>query len=125
MPETNNLAQFFVDLISGLGENVAAPILEATAEADVPFLALPIVKQIFEYVVSNLIDKIDILVEDGVIQIVFKAEAAEHEMALANALLALKNAHATGDPNNVNQALQNAVAAWQQALTFGGIAPTH
>ena len=74
------VAVFFTNFINQLMTGVAAPAIEAAAEAQVPFLALPIVKQLFEAIVNELAGKLSRLASEKASTAERLSEAASHAM---------------------------------------------
>ena len=117
------VAVFFTNFINQLMTGVAAPAIEAAAEAQVPFLALPIVKQLFEAIVNALAGKLSILEQQGALMIIFQIEQASTLYKLTASLKAIQDAHASGDQNAIDQAKQDAINQWASTIHFPGVAP--
>lgn len=119
------IATFFNDLISKLMSGIAAPAIIAAAEAAQPWLAYPIIKQIFEAIVNEAAGKIAIIEEQGVVKIIFQIEAGSKLALLASSLNALQKARNSGDTNAISDAEQKAIDQWGSAIHFPGLAPVH
>lgn len=119
------IATFFNDLISKLMSGIAAPAIIAAAEAAQPWLAYPIIKQIFEAIVNEAAGKIAIIEEQGVVKIIFQIEAGSKLALLASSLNALQKARNGGDTNAISDAEQKAIDQWGSAIHFPGLAPVH
>lgn len=115
-------AAFLNLVINGLITGVAAPTLEAAAEAQVPILAAPIIKQIFEDIVGYVAGKISVTEQQGVLTIVFDVEKDSKLYALAGAALALKQAQDSGDQHAIDEAKQKAIEGWGNLVHWGGVA---
>lgn len=123
--QTNSFAQLVVDIISGLIEGVGAQALEATAEIDIPLLAAPVIKQVFEFVVEKELAKISIGVEQGAVTIIFNIQTDNEVSRAIKATLALKAAKAKGDPNEIKQADDDADKAYQDLIHWDGTVSLH
>jgi hypothetical protein len=117
------IAKFFNTVISGLTTGLGAPVVEAAAEVEVPFLAEPIIKQLFEALVNYFAGKLSIVEQQGALQLVFAVEEGTKLYDLGQAMLALQQARAGGNPDAISAAQQNAVNQWGSAIHFSGIAP--
>jgi hypothetical protein len=122
---TDQLAATIVSIISQITNNVEAPAIDSAAEAAEPFLAWPVIKQIFEAVIGDLTGKMAIVEEEGALQIVFNIQADSKLSALAQSALALQKANQTGDAGAISQATQNAINQWGAIIHFGGVAPVN
>ncbi|MGZ6468425.1 MAG: hypothetical protein ACXWQJ_14090 [Bdellovibrionota bacterium] len=131
MPDTSSprdidpVAAFLNTLISGLTTGVEVPLIEGAAESQVPFLALPIVKQLFEYIVEYAAGKLSIAEQQGVLVIVFNVEMDSKLHGVMRSALDLQNARKSGDQNAIDAAKQKAIDQWGNLIHFGGIAPVH
>lgn len=119
------VAAFVTDIIAKLMSGMAAPALTKAAEAAYPWLALPVIKQIFEAIVNEIAGKISVVLEQGAVKIVFQIEAGTKLAVLASSLEALKKAHDAGDPNAISDAEQKAIDQWGAIIHFPGLAPVH
>lgn len=114
---------FAVSVISQLMDGVAAPLIEAAAETAEPELAWPIVKQIFEATVGYLAGKLSVMEQEGVLQLVFAIEEDSKLYSMGQALLVLQAANASGDPNAISKATQDAANQWGSTIHWPGVAP--
>ena len=119
----DTLANTIVQIIAGLTNNVEAPAIDAAAEGAEPFLAWPVVKQVFEAVVSDLTGQMAIVEEQGILKVVFELQADSRLATLASTALALNKAQQSGDANAISQATQDAANAWGSIIHNPGIAP--
>lgn len=117
------VANFLNTLINGLTTKVAAPALEAALESQAPFLAAPVVKQLFEAAIGYLAGKISVVEQDGIIQLVFNIEQSDALYNLSQSLIALQNAQKSGDQNAISQATQDAANKWASIIHFSGVSP--
>ncbi len=112
-----------MQIIAGLTNNVEAPAIDAAAEGAEPFLAWPVIKQVFEAVVSDLTGQMAIVEEQGILKIVFELQADSRLATLASSALALNKAQQSGDANAISQATQDAANDWCSIIHNPGIAP--
>ena len=120
---TDAFAAALVDVISGLANNLAAPAIDAAAEADAPILAVPVIKQIFEAIVGELVGELTINLEGPILRVVFTIQESSKIYALGKAAVALQQAQASGDPNAISTATQNEIDQWSNLIHWGGTAP--
>ena len=129
MPEAprqiDPIGSLVVDIIAALTSKLEVPAIEAAAEAAQPVLALPVIKQIFEFLVSEFAGKLAIEEEGLALRLVFKVEADSRLLQLSQAALALQKANQSGDEDAISKATQDAVNQWGNVIHWGGVAPVH
>lgn len=108
---TNSTAQTVGDIASGT-VNVVETTVEKLAEADVPILAAPVVKTLFEMVVGWLFGYIARAFSLFGIQMTIIIQTGAEVSSDNKALAALVAAQKSGDP----VAIQKALAAFQLAV---------
>lgn len=110
-PTGTNQAAQTGDTIVESAMKGAETAVEAALTADLPFLADPIIKQIFDFVMDELIGaeakQLALLLTNLIVDVQVNNEESSFQKALA----ALKAAQATGDANAIQTALQNFLAA--------------
>ncbi len=125
-PVQINAAGSFVNkLIAMLVTGVAAPAIEKFAEAELPFLAFPVVKQIFEYILEEYAGKLSFALQDGAIVIVFDVQTGTELHGVISSLTELQAAHKLGDKDAIKKATDKAMDSWGDLIHWDGIASKH
>lgn len=91
--------------------NAAAGVAETALEADYPWLALPIVKQLFEALFGYIAGKISDQLQNVATFTVIDIQVGSEESGISQALTNLIAAEKTGNA----QQIQAAIAAYQAA----------
>lgn len=119
--EINPIASFLTKFVSMAITQAGAPALEAFAETELPFLAAPVVKQIFEYAINQFAQKLSVSTQNGIITLVVDVQTDSELHGILTAALALNAANASGDTNAISKATQDAISAWGDVIHWDGI----
>lgn len=122
---TNKWAQLLDDVISGIVGGVAPHVIAGMIETAAPWLRLPIIKQIFEAVVSHFMGKISIDMQGGVNQVVINIQTGSELHKLFVVAAKRKEIDQTGDEDARKKALAEQEAAWDNLGHWDGIAKPH
>lgn len=103
-------------------EKILVPVAESAIQTAVPELALPVVKQIVDAIVSGVADKLTKLEELGTTFIIIDAQTWSEHHNMAEALRALIAARKSGDQNAIQKATADFQAAQSALVTDDGSA---
>jgi hypothetical protein len=121
IPHTiNPLATLVNKIISGLVEGVAEPVLETMIEADVPFLGLPVVKQLFEYAFHYIIHNLDVQMEVGAVKFVINIQTDSELAQAITAAIRLRDAMRENNQHAIDEASKDLDAAYDNLGHFDG-----
>lgn len=107
----------FISALMSVGEEAAITY----AEAQVPALNLPVVKQVFEFLVNKFGSTIQTFLINGATGLVINIQGAVELENAKNAAIALKFALASGDQTAIERELENAKKAYAAAINWDGI----
>lgn len=95
--------------------------LKMLAESQFPFLATPVIRQIFEFIVGTLMQKLSVLIQEDVTVLILNFQTEAEKKAFNAAMEKLKKFPIGGDPNELNEALKKAKAAMDALGHWDGI----
>jgi hypothetical protein len=116
---TNQTATVVNKVIDGIF-NTAVTLGENALYAEAPWLKLPIINQIFTFIVKSLVGKIYAYFALGVTFAIIDVQASSEVSDYQKALAALKAAQASGDLNALNDALSKFNAAASAVTHWDG-----
>lgn len=107
--------------------DLAAKAIETAIEVNVPFFALPVIKQVEEWTIEEIVGEVEKQASIGLQQIgtfvIIDTQISSEKKGISQALAALMLAEKSGDQN----AIQAAIAAYQKAqsalVNVDGAAP--
>lgn len=123
-PNTENQAASIVngilaDIISGAGESV----IEAEALAAAPWLALPFVKQIFEFILDKIAALIYEQAADAATKLIIDLQINAEESSASVTFANLQMALASGDATAIKKASEDLDDAYGRLIHYDGSAP--
>lgn len=119
-PQTTNTEASLVDSIIQDINTTGVQIVEKLAEADVPALALPVIKQVFEFVLGFIDLYISKAEQMGATFAVIDGQIYSEQNGMTKALASVMSAEKGGDPNAIKQAIQNYANAQSALVHFDG-----
>lgn len=122
LPTTNVPEQIGATVVSDI-QQMADTAIDAYAEAQAPVLAVPIIKQIFEYLVSWITTPLTTIFGTLLSWGVIDTEIFLEKLGVSNALKALIAAEKTGNPDAIAKALKDFQAANSALDNSDGSAP--
>ncbi len=105
------------------GIRVADDALETALIADQPWLGLPIIKQIFEFILHNLSDKIYRQAAMAATKLIVDYQVNREEASVVNTFDNLQMAIASGDQDAINKASKDLDDAYGSLIHSDGAAP--
>lgn len=103
----NTTAQTVDGILQNDIEAIAVTALEKYAEAQLPFLLTPVVKEIFEYIVQDISDALFVQLAKVVTLEIINIQTGTEKNNYMNAEGALRAALLKGDPDGITLARQN------------------
>lgn len=123
-PTTENpVATVVNSILKELIENVGETAAEAAIIADVPWLGVPVVKQVFEYLLGFVGSYIYKQAAWGATKIIIDVQTKMEASAAYSAFQNLQMAIASGDPGAITKASQDLDKAYAALIHFDGSAP--
>lgn len=116
---TNPTADFANGVIAGVN-NSAVKFVETIAIAKAAFLGWPIIKQMFELLLSWLFGIASKAEQAGVTFIIIDTQVSNEKAAFGKALADLSIAHASGDPIKIQQAIKEYSDAHSALINWDG-----
>lgn len=110
----NELTQWLIKL--------AALATKAVAEGQLKFLTIPLIKQAFEYIVEQLMQKLSILIQEDLTVLIINFQTEAEKNAFNAAMEKLKSIPIEGDPNAISDALKKAKEAMDNLGHWDGSA---
>lgn len=104
-PETNSTASAVNTVISDVGQGIVS-IVENLILVDFPFLALPIIKPIWEVIFQYIAGRFTEAAQDGATFAIIDHQVSSEETALTKALNNLIAAQKLGDDVAIQKAIQ-------------------
>lgn len=120
---TNATASAVNDILKTIIEGAGQGAIEAAAIADFPWLGLPIIKQLFELVLSKITGLIYQDAANAATKIVIDVQVNVEKSQVLNAFQTLQMAIASGDKNAIQQASTDLDNCYGSLIHFGGSAP--
>lgn len=96
------------------------PALEAYIIAQVPELALPILKQLMELVLDKLVEREAAILKQFLAFTIIDGQVNSENKAVKDQLVAWNAAHASGDPHAIQQATDDLAAAFGHLIHYDG-----
>lgn len=121
----NPLGDFLNRIVAMLITGISAPLIISFAYTQLPWLQLPIIKQIFEHIINKYAGKFSFGVQDGVISIVIDSQVGAELNATVTSLAKLQQAQKSGDENARQKAIDEAMDKWGDLIHHGGFIPKH
>lgn len=123
-PTTDNqVAGVINDILKNVIEGAGVPVIEATMIADMPWLALPVVRQIFEYLLSKVAGYFYIEAAHAATKIVIDVQVNMEESAVINTFQTLQMAIASGDQDAIKKASDDLDGVYASLGHSDGSAP--
>lgn len=123
-PATSNKAASVVnDILKTIIEGAGKPGIEAALIADFPWLGLPIVKQIFEFVLSKVADLVYKDAANLATKIIIDAQVNLEKSTVIGAFQNLQMAIASGDESAIKMASNDLDKAYGSLIHSDGSAP--
>lgn len=107
-------------VVHGLIFDVAVGAAEKAAEAEFPFLNLPVVNWAFDQIVQFIAQQIYVQLANAVTFTIIDIQTGQEAKEANDAASALKQALQGGDPNAIAQAKQNFQNAFGKLVHFDG-----
>jgi hypothetical protein len=124
IPTETNTAAGKVDAAINSAIQTAIPAVEALVYADAPFLAIPVVKQLFEALLGYLAGKFSSVLQDVGTFTVIDVQVSNEQSAVTRALATLNAAKASGDTQAIMTAEQNYANAISSLIHSDGSSPS-
>jgi hypothetical protein len=118
---TNSAATIFDSLIKGAETSIIGLTYNAIIAA-VPWLGLPVIKQVWTGIFAFIADYFTRQAELGATFAVIDTQVNEEELTFNQALAALKAAQTSGDPNAISVAEKNFINAATALGSYDGSA---
>lgn len=122
-PTTTNASATLINKIIAALANTGVQAVEALIIVDVPFLGLPGIKQIWEYLFGWVASYFIKAAQNGATFLVIDLQVGSEEASLSVALKNLIVAEKTGDPNAIKIAIQAYADAQSALIHDNGSAP--
>jgi hypothetical protein len=119
---TNKLATLVNALIAGLDKSILG-VVYAAIIADVPWLGLPGIKQIWTWLFSWIASYFTVAAENGATFLIIDLQTGAEQTKLSAAMKQLIAAEQSGDPNAIKAAIQAYANANSALIHDDGSAP--
>lgn len=120
---TNTLASAINNIVDDCVKD-ALNVAEVAAEAAEPILAMPVVKQLFEYFAGMIVmDFFNLPLRQALTKLVIQIQTYQESASCMQAWLAYQSALSGGDPNAIATAKQSLDAAFIALIEYDGSAP--
>jgi hypothetical protein len=124
-PTTTNPTATVINTGIKLAGGTIVSVVEALICADVPWLALPIIKPLWQAVLNWIAGYYIKAAENGATFAVIDRQVKTEETALSDALSALIDAEVSNDPIKIKKAIQDYAAAHALLIHDDGSAVSH
>lgn len=122
-PTTVNGVATGIDSVIKAGGGILVSVVETAIIADVPWLGLPVIKQIWEALFSWICGYFIRAAEDGATFAVIDIQTGSEVSGVSSALAALVAAEKTGDASAIKKAIQDYANAQSSLVHSDGSAP--
>lgn len=119
-PETTNQTAVNVDNAIDSAVSGVIPLVESAIIADEPILGLPIVKQIFEFVLKEAGDKFEIYLGNDATFMIIDLQTYQELKLNQKTLAAIQAALNTGQKDAIQKAVQDNLPALSSLIHFDG-----
>jgi hypothetical protein len=116
----NKPAQSVANMINFAIYDVAVNVAEAAAISQVPFLGLPVIKQVFHFVLSKMAGLIYVPLATGSIFTVIKIQTDSQKKEYAEAEGKLRLANLSGDPEAIRKATDEFKKSFRRLVHYDG-----
>lgn len=120
---TNKTASVVNQILKGIIEGTGVPMIEAAVIADQPWLGLPFIKQIFEFILNQVASKFYVAAANAATMIVIDCQVNLEKSAVYNAFQSLQMAVASGDQAAITKASNDLDSAYGALIHSDGSAP--
>lgn len=123
-PSTTNQAATVVNnILQNIIEGSGVSVVEAAILIDVPWLGLPIIKQVFEYFLNFVASYIYVDAANTATKIVIDIQVNAEESVVISNFQELQQAIASGDQNAISKASSDLDSAYGSIIHSDGSAP--
>ena len=120
VPTTVNPGLAHADEALSVAMSVVETMLEKYIEAEIPFFALPLIKDIEEYEMRQLLKKVQELLQPFVSSLIIDAQIEPEKKAVKDASDAYRSALAKGDQNEIDQSRAKLADSFGNLIHFDG-----
>ena len=122
-PTTTNTTEIAADTIITNANSAIVKVLQVMITADIPFLGWPVVSTVFGYVLGWFDGYLIKAEQTGLTFTINAADTASENTAMSTAIAALAAAQKSGDPNAIQAATKQFLAAQSALANDDGSAP--
>lgn len=120
---TDQVASAVNDVLKSIIEGAGVTAVEVSVIADVPWLGLPVIKQIFEYFLNLVASYFYVDAANAATKLVIDVQVNLEESKVLNSFQELQQAVASGDQNAIAKASGDLDSAYGSIIHSDGSAP--
>lgn len=123
-PTTNNKAAGVInDILKNIVEGTSVDAIEAAVIIEVPWLGLPFIKQLFEFILSKVASYFYISAANAATKIVIDVQVNLEKSSVISSFQNLQMAVASGDKDAIDKASDDLDKVYGNLIHYDGSAP--